>query len=143
MNDLLSIAKQILEANPAASLTGSLMLKLRGIDLGREPSDIDILIYKDYAFNLVIPEGMDFKESEFASDGCGIKYDFNGIKIDVMSSGEEPEIVDGINLASVKELIKMKYTFANQDGPKADKHKNDLIKMGYDFPEIKSCDLPY
>lgn len=142
MNDLLTVAKQILKANPAASLTGSLMLKLRGIDLGREPTDIDILI-PDYAFNVIVPDGMEFTEAEFASDGCGTKYDFNGIKIDVMSSGEEPEIIDGINLASVKELIKMKYTFAKQDGPKSEKHKNDLIKMGYEFPEKETSDLPY
>ena len=49
MEKLLSIAKQILDENPSASLTGTLMLKLRGIDLGREPHDIDILIC-DYAF---------------------------------------------------------------------------------------------
>lgn len=32
---LTHIAKRILEVNPEASLTGTLMLKLRGIDLGR------------------------------------------------------------------------------------------------------------
>lgn len=45
--ELLSRAKDILEKCPHCYLTGSLMLKLKGIDLGRECSDLDFCVEDD------------------------------------------------------------------------------------------------
>lgn len=47
---LKKIAKEILDANPKQNICvgGTLMLAMRGIDIGREPEDIDIII-NDYA----------------------------------------------------------------------------------------------
>lgn len=145
MKTLLKIAKDILDLNEYASLTGTLMLKLRGIDLGREPEDIDILI-RDYATNIKLPEYLekDAKTSGMASDGSGIKLRYNGILIDVMSSSEEPEKINGYNLASVKGLIEAKYRYSLQDNTMAKKHYNDLIKLGFEFPNpIETEDLPF
>ncbi len=128
MKDLLEIAKQILDVNPNASLTGSLMLKIRGIDLGREPHDIDILIC-DYAPNIVFPDGFKVEDAGHASDGSGAKYRHDDIIIDVLSNGEEPEIYNGWKLGTVEALMRMKYEFSKQDNENAKKHNNDLVKM--------------
>ena len=45
--ELLARAKDILEKCPHCYLTGSLMLKLKGIDLGRECSDLDFCVEDD------------------------------------------------------------------------------------------------
>lgn len=46
--ELLSRAKDILEKCPHCYLAGSLMLKLKGINLGRECSDLDFCVEDDY-----------------------------------------------------------------------------------------------
>lgn len=133
---LTSIAKKILDVNPNASLTGTLMLKLRGIDLGREPSDIDILIC-DYSPNITFPKYMEVESIKNASDGSDsrFKYIENGhiMMIDVLSDGEEPEIVDGLKLGSVEELMNQKYWYSLQGNDNSKKHREDLVKMGFDF----------
>jgi hypothetical protein len=143
MKILLKIAKDILDLNEYASLTGTLMLKLRNIDLGRDPKDIDILI-RDYATNIKLPEYLekDAKDLGMASDGSGIKLKYDGILIDIMSSSEEPEKINGYNLASVKGLIDAKYKYSLQNNEMAKKHHDDLIKLGFEFPKpIEDDDL--
>ncbi|MFA8451798.1 MAG: hypothetical protein ACEPOW_13975 [Bacteroidales bacterium] len=109
------------------------MLKLRGIDLGREPHDIDIIV-KDYAPKIKIPESLGFKETGTASDGHGAKYESDGIILDVLSSQEEHEMVDGIRLGNVEILMQAKYRFSLQDYDGAKKHHDDLVKMEFMFP---------
>jgi len=143
MENLLKIAKEILEIKSGASLTGTLMLKLRGIDLGREPKDIDILIC-DYAPNIKFPEGFEFESRGFASDGCGARYEHKGIIIDVLSDGEQPENVNGWSLGTVEKLIQAKFHYSKQNNESAEKHHNDLVKLGFIFPEPKDdFDLPF
>ena len=113
------------------------MLKLRGIDLGREPHDIDILIC-DYAFNLVVPKNMIFEDLGIASDGCGQKYKYDDVIIDVISNGEEPELVNGIRLGTVEKLMQQKYHYSLQNNDQSKKHHEDLVKMGFVFPEPES-----
>lgn len=135
MEEILEVAKELLDLNENASLTGTLMLKLRGIDLGREPNDIDILI-NDYA--VYINFNKDF-EAEILSNKSyretSVKYKYKGFVIDVISSNEIPEIVNGWRLGSIDELMKAKYKFSKQDYEGAQKHYDDLIKLGFKFPE--------
>ena len=144
MEKLLFIAKRILDVNPTACLTGTMMLKLRGIDLGREPHDVDILI-RDYAPCIIMPEDMNAEEIGRASDNCGIKYKFNDVIIDILSDGEEPELVDGIRLGTVDGLMKAKYLYSQQNNDSAKKHREDLVKLGFIFPPptILDMELPW
>lgn len=135
MKNLIEIAKQILALNPNASLTGTLMLKLRGIDLGREPHDIDILIC-DHAPAIVFPESWVLVEKGISSDGCSAKYEYNGIIIDVLSHGEKPDIIDGIQVGKLQSLLDAKYRYSLQGNSEAQKHHDDLVMIGYKFPEI-------
>ena len=115
------------------------MLKLRGIDLGREPHDIDILIC-DHAPNIVFPADWNVIDKGYASDGHSAKYEYNGIVIDVMSDGERPEIVDGIALGQLKSLLDAKYRYSLQNNSEAQKHHDDLVKIGYEFP-VSDCKI--
>lgn len=136
MKNLLETAKCILDLNPNCSLTGTLMLKLRGIDLGREPKDIDLLIF-DNAVNIKFPEGFDLKLIGNSSDGTSAKYLFNDFIVDVLSDGEKPEIINGWRLGTLEKLMEAKYLYSKQDNPSAKKHYEDLIKLGFIFPESK------
>lgn len=129
---LTTVAKMILDENPNASLTGTLMLKLRGIDLGRQPADIDILIC-DYALNITFPPNMDVELIGVGS-GDSAKYKYNEIIIDVLSDGEEPELVDGIRMGTVQCLMNNKYKYSLQENEHSKKHHEDLIKLGFEFP---------
>ena len=131
---LLSIAKEILDLNENASLTGTLMLHLRGIDLGREIKDIDILI-PDYAPNAIMPEHSTLELSEKASDGSGVKYLYKGVMVDILSSNEEPVIFKGVKMGTIDGLMQAKYEYSKQENNHASKHHEDLIKMGFKFPE--------
>lgn len=146
MKDILNIAKEILNLNKTAYLTGTLMLKLRGIDLGREPKDIDILV-NDYATNIILPKKWkNIEHLGFSSDGSGVKYRYNNVIIDIMSSNETPEMINGFNLASVEGLMKAKYIYSQQNNVYSKKHLEDLKKMGFKFPKefnIETDELPF
>ena len=131
---LLSIAKEILDLNSNASLTGSLMLHLRGIDLGREIKDIDILI-PDYAPNVIMPEHSTLEIKEQSSDGSGVKYLYKGVMVDILSSNEEPVIFKGVKMGTIDGLMQAKYNYSKQENNHSSKHHEDLIKMGFKFPE--------
>ena len=125
---IVSIARRILDENLDASLTGSLMLKLRGID-------IDILI-RDYAPNITFPIDMIVELIGQASNGEGAKYKYENIIIDVISGGEEPDLIDGLRLGTVEELLNNKYSYSLQDNESAKKHHDDLVRLGFNFPDI-------
>lgn len=133
MEKLLKIAKSILDINPNSALTGTLMLKLRGINLGREPHDIDILLC-DYAPNIKFPDDLKVKHIGLASDGSGSKYEYDGIIIDILSSNEEHDVIDGLRLGSVEKLMDAKYRYSLQNFDNSTKHHDDLVKMGFKFP---------
>ena len=142
---LLSIAKEILDLNDNASLTGTLMLKLRGIDLGRDAKDIDICSIKPE--NIAFPKGSDkqpFKydnEEDYNNDTENeiyrftIKSNSEKINVDCIYSDKDYDIVNGIKLAKVEDLMQAKYEYSLQDYVSASKHHEDLIKMGFKFPE--------
>lgn len=131
MEKLLTVAKEILDLNPTAILTGTLMLKLRGIDLGREPHDIDILL-RDYATTIILPSSLySHVENSTSSDESCSKFSYDDINIDVMSSNEDFDIVDGYRLAKVENLLKVKCLYSKQDNINAKKHIDDIITILY------------
>lgn len=137
MEKLLEVADLFLKMNPSLILTGSLMLKLRGYDLGREPHDIDlvgdVMYYDD---EVVLPEGTKILSENLDSmEYCDIKVEYNGIIIDIMYSDEDFEEVDGRKLSFVEELIYQKRIFAQQDNDAAQKHKDDIINLGFPYPK--------
>jgi hypothetical protein len=149
MDKLLYTTKRILELNPKTSLTGTLMLKLRGIDLGREPKDIDIL-KSDTPIKLKFPSywNKHIKIIGKASDGSGVKYKYKSIIIDVIGTAEEPELIQGIRCGTLKGLMDAKYLYSHQKNESSFKHYSDLVKMGFKFPEkntfiIDNDELPF
>lgn len=135
MEEILKVAKEILDLNENTSLTGTLMLKLRGIDLDRESNDIDILI-NDFAINIKFPTDSEVEilSNESYRDSF-IRCKYKEFIIDIISSNEPFEVVNGWRLGSVEELIKAKYEYSKQDHKSAQKHYDDLIKLGFKFPE--------
>ncbi len=130
---LIEIAKKFIECNPnSIGITGTLMLKLRGIDLGREIDDLDLIV-NDWCPNVVFPKDLEFEDLGKASDYINLKYKCDNIKIDILSSNEQLEIVEGLPLGSLSNLIEHKYIYCNQNNPSSKKHYEDLIKLGFDF----------
>lgn len=132
MENILKIAKEILDLNPPAILSGSLMLKIRGIDIGREPSDIDIVL-NEYAAKFIIPPDYEVTEETVGSGLTSRCIRLNGIKLDILSNNEQFDEINGFRVAKVENLVKEKIRYANQHNDSAEKHKKDLEKMGYDL----------
>ena len=137
---LLDVAKEILSLYPKAAITGTLMLMLRGIDLGRAPQDIDI-IYDGNTNDIDLSQfGAALKDT--SSDGTSSKYEYKGVAVDVLSTiGERFDILNGWRLGSFEGLVKAKIKYAKQTSHKdCEKHKADLLKMGFslDCPQIDS-----
>lgn len=144
MDTLLNIAKRLLNENYTnMCLGGSLMLKYRGIDLGRDPHDIDLVIHgKDTTFK--IPTGMNVVLERKASDGYSDVYSYKGITIDVLVGGDTPEIINGIPCGTVKQLMEAKYNYTLKGLSSAKKHYDDLVKLGFAFPTtVTTPGLPY
>lgn len=84
---LMDVANEITVLNPGTVLTGSLLLDFVGINLGRAPHDIDILVEEDLeAEDLVFPEGSEvlpIERHEEYSVLARIKH--KGVKIDFIS----------------------------------------------------------
>ena len=142
---MFELAKRFLSANKYASLTGTLMLKARGIDLGRESHDIDILL-NDYAPNIIIPEGLTFTEITSGSGATHRVLIIDEIVVDILSDGEQPEIIDGLQFGTLDGLISGKLKFVQNGTDKDGKHYNDLVKLGFDFDaheKQKASDLPW
>ena len=136
---LLERAKVILSMNSdiGAALTGSLMLAVRGIERRREAVDVDIICEyireKEEGFPSMPSE---FKVSEieggrYEVDAIQFISKIDGLKMDFLYSDEECEVIDGVNLGSVKELIEAKERYAEND--KCDesrgKHQLDLVVL--------------
>lgn len=138
MDTLLNIAKRLINENYTnMCLGGSLMLKYRGIDLGRDPHDIDLVIYeKDTTFK--IPTGMNVVLERKASDGYSDVYSYKGITIDVLVGSDTPEIINGIPCGTVKQLMEAKYKYSLKGMGSSKKHHDDLVKLGFKFPVVQT-----
>lgn len=149
MKELLKIAKEIIDLNKdknSIMLTGTLSLWIRGLGnkIGRKPHDIDLLI-DNYAPLALVPEYIKESKEEYCSDGTGVRYKTpNGIKIDIMSSSESFEIINGIPCSTLENLMNVKYIYAYQNNSDSEKHKNDIINLGYEYPKSETTDdLPF
>ena len=116
-------AKSILYLNPKLLLTGTFMLKQRGISLGREPSDLDFIA--PGKTDMKWPSTFDVSEydpNRNKNYAC-LQFKVNGFKVDILvtDAPEEPEIINDLRCASVEGLIKAKQSYLN-----AEKHSKDL-----------------
>lgn len=134
---LLEIATELMATDELLLLSGSLMLAVAGVNRRREAVDIDF-VYRDYAANFNIPKGA--SEDAFASDGTAYCFKYKDVKVDILSSGEQPTEINGIRCASYTMLLKSKYTFSKQNNPSAEKHRLDLIHLGV-YQQFIDADL--
>lgn len=125
----LEVARWIVLVNNGTLLTGSIMLKERGIDLGREPNDIDILVVsEDGIGDLILPPLATEIETN-SDDGYIVKarYKYLGTKIDFIAQDGERNI--GIDyFASIETLLNKKREYVENDtNPESvQKHKRDI-----------------
>ncbi|WP_455994914.1 hypothetical protein [Porphyromonas endodontalis] len=125
----LEVARWIIDNNSRMLLTGSIMLKERGIDLGREPNDIDILVVsRDGISGLILPPLATEIETN-SDEGYIVKarYKYLGTKIDFIAQDGERNI--GLDyLASVENLLKKKREYVETDTnpDSVQKHKRDI-----------------
>jgi hypothetical protein len=139
---LLKIAKEIIDLNPGSSLTGSLMLAVRGIPKRRESTDIDILI-PNYAPNAILSNG-EWIDKGYASDGSSQKYANSiGIRVDILSSDEEPELVGDVWCGSVDKMIECKRSYYEHDinAETKEKHLLDLLFLGVEIEQSSIADV--
>jgi len=122
----LEVARWIVGVNDGTLLTGSIMLKERGIDLGREPNDIDILVVsEDGIGDLILPPLATEIETN-SDEGYIVKarYKYLGTKIDFIAQDGERNI----GLDSIENLLEKKreYVEADTNPDSVQKHKRDV-----------------
>ena len=125
----LEVARWIVLVNNGTLLTGSIMLKERGIDLGREPNDIDILVVREDGIGDLILPPLATEIETNSDDGYIVKarYKYLGTKIDFIAQDGERNI--GIDyLASVENLLEKKreYVEADTNPDSVQKHMRDI-----------------
>lgn len=148
-NELLEIAKDVLEMNSylSAKLSGSLMLFAMGLKKRRPATDIDIICEwfgeeKDEEGFPMVPKG--FKLNNMDGNRSQVEamqfINDEGIKIEFMVSGEMGEIIDGIPCAEISMMVLAKLNYAKNDKTpeNRDKHLDDLI---YLFDKNKSLQI--
>lgn len=124
---LLEVATELMATDELLVLSGSLMLAVAGVNRRREAVDIDF-VYNDFAANFKKPK--EAIEGDIDSGGGGCSFKYNGVKVDILSSGECPTEISGIRCASYRSLLKNKYKYSKQDYSSAEKHRLDLIHLG-------------
>nr|DAW15720.1 MAG TPA: hypothetical protein [Caudoviricetes sp.] len=125
----LEVARWIVGVNNGTLLTGSIMLKERGIDLGREPNDIDILVVSEDGIGDLILPPLATEIETSSDDGYIVKarYKYLGTKIDFIAQDGERNI--GLDyLASVENLLDKKREYVEKDTnpDSVQKHKRDI-----------------
>jgi hypothetical protein len=134
MEDLLTIAKDIISKQESAFISGSLGLKRQGIPIRRVPKDIDIVISPLTKF--VPLDGMyethGVENEEYENDYYERKsYNYRGTQVDVFIP------LDGVNDMLVSEdyddtihyaeIMKMKIMHAHGEHYTRYKHIKDMI----------------
>lgn len=134
---LLDIARKFISYNRTSKLylAGSLMLKLRGIDLGREINDIDICIKNIQELNsLELPEGFFIEEYILGDVGYETLItrcrNEDGIVIDLLHNyditWDEENYIDGMSCASVSSLLLEKQKYISDNSHGKEKHERDI-----------------
>lgn len=134
MDDLLTIAEEIIEQQESAFISGSLGLKSQGIKIRREPKDIDIVLSQGTKFQIldgmVKIEGMD--NDEYENDYYDrISYKYKNVQVDIFKP------LDGVNdmllseyddhIIHYSEIMKMKIMHAYGEHYTRYKHQKDII----------------
>ncbi len=111
------------------------MLKERGIDLGREPNDIDIIVSHTYPDDIIVPPFCNNKEMEW-KDGYEVlkRCYFYGLKIEFITdlrSLKESTYINGnsdCKFATVDSLLRAKMDYLRHDSNKTylDKTRRDI-----------------
>lgn len=144
----LELAKWIAHHNNGA-ITGSIMLRERGIELGREPNDIDIVVSDTAPDDIVLPPLCNKKEIEENDNGYDVlaRCYFLGLKIEFITDDEEVgksqyiKFNNYCKFATIDGLFKAKMDYLRNDSdkPYIKKTKRDIeIIENYLFrPEQK------
>ena len=141
-DQLLELAKQIVALNPDINIgvTGSLMLSMRGVYLGRDPKDIDFVcshIKSDDGTKfdgLNLPEGSEKRRPSYpdsASYTIPLPDGSGDVQVDFLVSIEQIEVVDNMPLGEVKKLLeaKVSYMMNDQSQDSRAKHSMDIEIM--------------
>lgn len=136
MNELIEIAKQILEANDNCFLSGSLALNHQGIKTRNAPGDIDIYLegYDNFHCISGMKESYDFNSDDYYNEEWErTHYKIGDVKVDVfVSTGNylKDKLItvncNGIDCVRFDEILKFKIQFAFDDSDSAEKHQADL-----------------
>ena len=133
---LLEIAKWVTDNN-FVGLTGSMMFKLRGIDLEREPNDLDFVGFEgtqNCIDKIKVPKGFFYKYQDGAGSEVNSVIFYNkelGIKLDFMHSKEDIDFDLEIPLGDLQECIQAKIRYVKNDKSNESKAKHlmDLQKL--------------
>lgn len=150
--EILEVAKELCHLNTSTLLTGSLMMAMKGIYVGRAPSDIDLRI-TDASHPITLPAGcVPVSSHEGYGDDGTTRYTFKykGFKVDFLYDKGLPK---GINLllcggalipaATVESLLEVKKRYAAQNNGASEKHKKDIDLINKQYETIeKSNGLP-
>ena len=118
------LAEWMVRANDEHMLiTGSVMLKEAGIDLGREPQDIDLITDIEEVDGMIFPPFFEVEEVEKNDDGYVVlaRGYWQGVKIEVIYEPNFDEImesgdcVDGYGYATVKSALDAKKLYVEED----------------------------
>ena len=133
---LLEVAKWVTDNN-SVGLTGSMMFKLRGVDLEREPNDLDFIGFEgtqDKIDTIKVPKGFLYKSQDGGGSAVESVVFYNkelNIKLDFMYSEEDIDFDLEIPLGDLQECIQAKIRYAINDKSEESrtKHLNDLQKL--------------
>ena len=133
---LLEVAKWITDNN-SVGLTGSMMFKLRGIDLEREPHDLDFIGFEgtqDKIDKIKVPKGFLYRSQDGKGSAVESVVFYNkelDIKLDFMYSEEDIDFDLDIPLGDLQECIQKKIGYAVNDKSEESrtKHLSDLQKL--------------
>lgn len=144
--EILEVAKELCHLNTSTLLTGSLMLAMKGIYVGRAPSDIDLRI-TDASRPITLPAGcMPVSSHEGYGDDGTTRYTFKykGFKVDFLYNKGLPK---GINIllcggalipaATVESLLEVKKRYAAQNNGASEKHKKDIDLINKQYETIE------
>lgn len=125
----LEVAKWIARYNNGL-ITGSIMLRERGIELGREPQDIDILIEDTLPEDIILPplcEDVDIVIGEEDYPVLKRAY-FFGTKIEFIQVPYTPRLYAKEKLADIEDLLQAKRKYLETDTNEAylEKTKRDI-----------------
>lgn len=143
MNTLILTARDILQANPEAILSGSLALHLQNWPNRRPPTDIDLVIGSTFSFMPLPGQTLECREGATDYEDAKrrsyiLRFGVETIKIDVFqlapAAFAEQMIVskDGLRLHAPKLILaaKLSYSLDERSGEATRvKHQLDLIHL--------------